>query len=120
MPALHALSSPDLTDSQVKNLFGSCSRLHGHDYRLEITLSGPCGSESGMLMRREDFDDRVKRVLIDRFRGTNLSDYFAFTTGEALAVEFFKLLSSEFKPPVNLLRVRVHETAKNSFISLLD
>ena len=38
------------------------------------------------------------------------------TTGEALAVEFFKALESEFNSPLTLLRVRVHETAKNSFL----
>jgi len=115
LPALHALSGPELSDSQACSIFGPCSRLHGHDYRIEVTLSGTLDPATGMLIRRDEFDQRVSTALIDRLRGENLNEHFTFTTGEALAVEFCRILSGVFPSPVRLTRVRVHETAKNSF-----
>lgn len=116
LPALHALSGKGFSESETQSVFGPCSRIHGHDYHIEVTVEGPIDPQTGMLIRREDFDGLISEALIHPYRGRNLSDFFDFTTGEALSLEFFKLLQPLFQNPLYLRKVKVHETAKNSFI----
>jgi 6-pyruvoyltetrahydropterin/6-carboxytetrahydropterin synthase len=115
VPALHTLSSEELSAEENLRVFGPCSRLHGHEYLVEITVSGPVDCQSGMLISRDELDEIVHHNLVRPLSGSNLSDRFSHTTGEALAQEFFDLLNPFFGDPVHLSRVRVQETAKNSF-----
>lgn len=117
LPALHTLTGEGFSEEENLQVFGPCSRLHGHDYRVEVTISGPVDSESGLLMNRDALDGIVKKHLLEPFSGTNLSDHFRHTTGEALAAEFFAILSDRLPTRVVLARIRLHETAKNSFIT---
>jgi 6-pyruvoyltetrahydropterin/6-carboxytetrahydropterin synthase len=115
LPALHTLAGVGFSDEENRRVFGGCSRLHGHDYQVEVTVTGPVDPLSGLLIGRDRLDELVLDRLIDPLRGTNLSDRFKHTTGEALAVEFHRILSSQLPPPLRLRSVQVHETAKNSF-----
>jgi 6-pyruvoyltetrahydropterin/6-carboxytetrahydropterin synthase len=96
-------------------VFGPCSRLHGHDYELEVTVSGEVDSRSGLLIGREDLDRIINQHCIKPFLGTNLSEHFTHTTGEALAFEFYELLSPHLPSHISLKRMTINETAKNSF-----
>lgn len=116
LPALHILSTPTLSAEENFSVFGPCSRLHGHDYQLEVTVSGSVDAGSGMLMNRDDLDRLVAQSVLGPYRGRNLSDYFPHTTGEALALEFYRILSSVLGPSVELDSITLRETAKNSFI----
>lgn len=115
LPALHILSGEGFTPEENRRVFGGCSSLHGHEYLVELTLTGLVDPASGLLCSRDDLDAVVRRRLLDPLVGTNLSDHFRSTTGESLAVEFFALLEPEIPPPARLERITVRETAKNSF-----
>ncbi len=115
LSALHTLSGEGFSEEENRRVFGDCGRLHGHDYGIEVTVAGPVDPRSGLLIDRDRLDDLVLARLIQPLRGANLSDHFEHTTGEALAVEFHRLLSPHLPPPVRLWSIRVHETAKNSF-----
>ncbi len=116
LPALHILSAPSLSAEENFSVFGPCSRLHGHDYQIEVTVSGSVDADSGLLMSRDDLDRLVAKSLLEPYRGRNLSDYFPHTTGEALALEFYRILNSVLDPSVELDSITLRETAKNSFI----
>ncbi len=117
LPALHTLTVEGFSEEENMQFFGPCSRLHGHDYRVEVTISGPVDPESGLMMNRDTLDRTVKKHLLEPFDGTNLSDHFQHTTGEALAVEVFGILRDRLPADVVLVRIRLQETAKNSFIA---
>jgi 6-pyruvoyltetrahydropterin/6-carboxytetrahydropterin synthase len=117
LPALHQLGVESLPAEENFKIFGPCSRLHGHDYQVEVTVTGKVDAASGLLIRREQLDRIVEAELIERFKGRNLSHHFPHTTGEALAVEFYRLLKPHFPPPTCLSRLTVLETAKNSFFA---
>ena len=116
LPALHTLGSGDLSSEENLRIFGPCSRLHGHDYRIEVTVTGPVKGDSGLLVQRELSDEIVESRLIEKFRLTNLSAFFSNTAGEALASEFFSILRTHFPDPLRLSSVLVRETPKNSFL----
>jgi 6-pyruvoyltetrahydropterin/6-carboxytetrahydropterin synthase len=116
LSALHSLANPSLSDEENERIFGACFRLHGHDYQVEVSVSGPVDPHSGMVLPRDEFDRVVRNRLIEPLTATLLNDHFDSTTGESLCVEFFSRLQNEFPPPVRLVRLVVQETAKNRFI----
>jgi 6-pyruvoyltetrahydropterin/6-carboxytetrahydropterin synthase len=115
LPALHTLGAEGLTEEENFQLFGPCSQLHGHDYHIEVTVSGKVDDESGRLIAPSELDALVCKLLIDPLRGRNLSDHFDQTTGEALAIAFHRKLASGLLGSVELVSVNVRETPKNSF-----
>jgi len=89
---------------------GKCARLHGHEYQLEVTVSGPIQTEGpadGMVMDFAELEAVVKREVIDQWDHQYLNDLLPFpTTAENLAAEIFKRVSAHL--PVS--RVRLWET----------
>jgi 6-pyruvoyltetrahydropterin/6-carboxytetrahydropterin synthase len=116
LPALHVLKGEGFTAEENRRVFGGCSSLHGHEYLVEVAVSGPIDPHSGLIASRDELDGLIRRRLLDPLVGSNLSDHFPRTTGEELAAQFFDLLEGEIGPPLRLKRVTVRETAKNSFV----
>ncbi len=116
LPALHILAAPELSPEENFQLFGPCSRMHGHDYQIEVTVTGRIDPVSGLLADRDALDRLVSKNLIEPHRGTNLSEHFRHTTGEALALEFYRILRSALDSNLELDSLRLLETAKNSFV----
>ncbi|MBI2030173.1 6-carboxytetrahydropterin synthase QueD [Candidatus Kaiserbacteria bacterium] len=89
---------------------GKCARLHGHEYSLEVTISGPIqttGPAEGMVMDFAELEEVVRREVIDQWDHQYLNDILPFpTTAENLAAEIFKRVSAHL--PVS--RVRLWET----------
>ncbi|HLV01187.1 MAG TPA: 6-carboxytetrahydropterin synthase [Acidobacteriota bacterium] len=115
LPALHSLGSPDLSEEENRTIFGSCSRLHGHDYRIEVTMAGVPDPRSGLAIHRDRLDEIIQRELLEPLQGHNLNNFFQQTTGEALAVAFFDRLEPHLSQIGTLVRIRVRETPKNLF-----
>lgn len=115
LPALHSLGNPRLSEEENLRLYGPCYRLHGHDYRIEVTVSGPVDPRSGLLVQRDELDRIVEKTLLEPLHARNLNEHFANTAGEALALEFYRLLEPHFPPPLELSRVTIRETRKNTF-----
>jgi len=50
-----------------------CSRVHGHSYKVELTVSGPVDDATGWLVDFQVMDD-AWAALYDRFDHRNLND----------------------------------------------
>jgi 6-pyruvoyltetrahydropterin/6-carboxytetrahydropterin synthase len=116
--AAHRLASPALSEAENRRLFGHCVRGHGHNYALEVTVRGPVGPD-GMVMDAGRLEGVMRRSVIDLVDHRDLErDVPALrgvvTTGENLAVAFFRLLDAAL-PPGRLHRVAVVETVNNRF-----
>lgn len=63
---------------------GKCSRLHGHSWRVIVTVEGPVDSKSGFVA---DFADLKKLVqpLIDRWDHRHLNCFVRYPTSENIA-----------------------------------
>lgn len=116
LSALHILQGDGFSDEENLSIFGACSRLHGHEYKIEVTVTGPIDPVSGLIIQRDLLDEIVSRLILVPMTGACLNDFFLHTTGEALAVEFYKILNDAIEPPLKLSAIKVHETAKNSFV----
>ena len=118
--ASHRLHVPGLSQEENLGLFGKCNNPtgHGHNYVVEVTVSGDPDPVSGMMCDLGELDRAVHDLVVDRYDHHCLdTDFDEFrgraTTSEHVAAEVFKRLDG--KLPARLERVRLYETARNAF-----
>jgi 6-pyruvoyltetrahydropterin/6-carboxytetrahydropterin synthase len=118
--ASHRLHNPRLSDAENDELYGKCNNEagHGHNYVLEVTLSGKPDPETGFICDLSALDDEVNERVVDRYDHKNLNvDLPEFTgrmtTSEIVVQEIWDRLDGHL--PATLERVRLHETARNIF-----
>jgi 6-pyruvoyltetrahydropterin/6-carboxytetrahydropterin synthase len=118
--ASHRLHSPHLTEEENYRVFGKCNNPygHGHNYVLEVNLSGEVDPATGMIANLADLDAFVERQVLADFDHKSLNeDIPAFgnrvPTTENLCIEIFQRLRTF--PNAKLERIRVQETGNNSF-----
>ena len=118
--ASHRLHSDRLSGEENARVYGKCSNPygHGHNYVLEISLSGKIDPATGMIANLADLDAFVERHVLEEFDHRSLTeDVPAFRdkvpTTENLCIEIFDRL--KHFPHARLERVRIQETANNSF-----
>ena len=62
-----------------------CARLHGHSYRLLVTLCGPIDPETGMVMNFTEVKRLVRERVVHRLDHQHLNDVVGgLTTAETL------------------------------------
>ena len=117
--ASHRLHTEKLSEAENARVFGKCANPygHGHNYLLEISVSGEVDPVTGMIANLADLDGFVEREVIEVFDHHSLNEDVAFRdvvpTTENLCIEIYKRLKSF--PKAKLERVRVQETTNNSF-----
>ncbi len=118
--ASHRLHSEELTDEQNLAVYGKCNNPHGHghNYALEVTVSGQVNAKTGMICKLADLDDAVRCEVLEPFDHVNLNVRPEFSsqvpTTENLSAIIFDILKRTFNS-AHLERVRLEETAMNSF-----
>lgn len=117
--ASHRLHVDALSPEVNRKVFGKCNNPygHGHNYVVEVTLSGPVDEATGMVTNLSDLDSFARREMLDVFDHANLNTLEAFrdrvSTTENLCVEVWQIFASY--PHANLERVHIEETGNNSF-----
>jgi len=118
--ASHRLHSAQLSDEENWRVFGKCNNPygHGHNYTLEVSLSGDVDPATGMIANLADLDAFVEREVLAEFDHKSLNEDVAtfrekVPTTENLCIEIFERLKSF--PKARLERIRIQETGNNSF-----
>ena len=118
--AAHRLHSEGFSDVQNRELYGKCNNPygHGHNYTVEVSVSGHVDPKTGMVCNLVDIDECVKAKVLERFDHQNLNLLPEFKdvvrTTENLCVCIYEILKREFKQ-AHLERVKIEETMMNSF-----
>ena len=118
--ASHRLHSDQMSAVENQSTYGKCNNPygHGHNYHLEVTVSGPVHQQTGMVCNLVDLDGFVEREVLARYNLENLNTLpeFAKTvpTTENLCIRIFEILQRGFQH-AHLERVRLEETMMNSF-----
>ncbi len=118
--ASHRLYSAELGEAKNIELYGKCTNPagHGHNFLLEVTVSGDTEPATGMSVDIGKLDSEVERLVVDRYDHRNLNvDLPEFQgrvpTSEVVVAEIWRSLDGNV--PGTLQRVRLHETARNIF-----
>jgi 6-pyruvoyltetrahydropterin/6-carboxytetrahydropterin synthase len=118
--ASHRLHSNAMSDAENSATYGKCNNPygHGHNYRIEVTVSGQVDEATGMVCNLPDLDGFVRREILDRFDLENLNMHSEFSqvvpTTENLCTVIYDILRRGFTY-AHLERVRIEETMMNSF-----
>ena len=118
--ASHRLHSEEMSDAENRATYGKCNNPygHGHNYALEVTVSGSVDGATGMVCNLADLDMFVEREILQRFDHESLNTLGEFAkavpTTENLCLRIFEIVQRGFRP-AHLERVRLEETMMNSF-----
>jgi 6-pyruvoyltetrahydropterin/6-carboxytetrahydropterin synthase len=117
--ASHRLHVDALSPEQNRVTFGKCNNPfgHGHNYVVEVTLSGPVSPITGMVTNLSDLDSFAQREMLELFDHANLNTLEPFldtvSTTENLCVEVWRIFAAY--PHAKLEHVHIEETGNNSF-----
>ena len=117
--ASHRLHSEAYSADENRAVFGKCNNPHGHghNYVVQVTLSGPVDPATGMVCDLGELDAFAQTNVVQRFDHTNLNmlDCFAdsVSTTENLSIEIYSIFAGF--TAARLERVHVEETSNNSF-----
>ena len=120
LSASHRLHTQALTAEENRAAYGKCNNLHGHghNYAVEVLVSGAVDAETGMVVDLVALDEAVRERVMNRFdhANLNLDPQFAdrVPTTENLSRAIFELLRDAL-PGGELEQVRVEETENNFF-----
>ena len=118
--AAHRLNCEPLDEQTNSQLFGKCNSIHGHNYRVKVTVKGPVDKVNGMAL-----DISILKTIICETVMTNLDHKFIdedvhyfrdnhiVSTAENIAVYIWKILSQKLPENVCLDSVKLYETDKN-------
>ncbi|MGA2992054.1 MAG: 6-carboxytetrahydropterin synthase [Candidatus Korobacteraceae bacterium] len=120
LAASHRLHSDRLSAEQNRATYGKCNNPHGHghNYLVEITVSGQVDPRTGMVCNLVELDGVVTREVLERFDHQNLNCMPEFRelvpTSENLCQVIYHIVQQYFSA-ARLEKVRLEETSMNSF-----
>lgn len=119
--ASHRLHTGALTLEQNAQMYGKCNNPygHGHDYVLDVTVEG-APDRDGQIVNRGALDGLVSGAVLAHLNHRDLNSQVPelagrVTTTENLACAVEQMLKSQWTLPARLVRVRIAETARNTF-----
>ena len=117
--AAHRLYNRDWNDELNAKVFGKCSlpHFHGHNYELEIRVTGEVDPRTGFVMDMKVLSDLVQQQVVERFDHKNLNlDTKEFRelnpTAENIAIVIYRLLRPYIDAQLDL-KLRLYETPRN-------
>ena len=118
--ASHRLHSEEMSAEENRATYGKCNNPygHGHNYMIEITISGQVDPPTGMVCSLTDLDGFVSREVVERYDHQNLNLLPEFETKvpttENLCIAIYEIMKRGFQF-AHLEKVRIEETMMNSF-----
>jgi len=117
--AAHRLYRKDWSDEKNREVFGLCSNpnYHGHNYYLEVNVSGDIDPETGYVIDLKILKDIIHKEVLDKFDHRNLNEDTAEfrdlnPTAENIAVVIYEKIRAKLDSKYEI-KVRLSETEKN-------
>lgn len=118
--AAHRLHNHQWSDEKNKEIFGLCNNknYHGHNYELEVKVTGEVNPETGYVMDMKLLADLIKECVEDRFDHKNLNlDTNEFSdlmpSAEHIAYVIYQILRDQIDNNLDL-SIKLWETPRNS------
>lgn len=117
--AAHKLYNPLWSVEKNREIFGKCSNehFHGHNYNLEVKITGEIDPDTGYVMDMKILADIIKENVEQKFDHRNLNlDTAEFKnlnpTAENIAVIIYHILRDKIDASLDL-KIRLYETERN-------
>ncbi len=121
--AAHVLRNPAFDDARNESVYGKCANPngHGHNYGLEVTVTGEPDRITGRVVEPETLDALVREHVLAHLENRMLNEQPAFQVRVPTAENIACFAQAALEEPVaertsaRLLRVRLEETRRNHF-----
>jgi 6-pyruvoyltetrahydropterin/6-carboxytetrahydropterin synthase len=117
--AAHRLNNPKWSVEKNREFFGLCNNenYHGHNYDLDVTVSGELDKESGYLIDMKELSTLIEIEIESRFDHKNLNlDTQEFKnlnpTAENIAIIIWNILRKKIDQKF-ALKICLYETSRN-------
>lgn len=117
--AAHRLHNPNWSDEKNKEVFGLCNNVHyhGHNYDLEVKVSGEVDPDTGYLIDLKFLSDIIKEHVEKKLDHKNLNIEVAEfenlnPTAENISYVIWNLIRAQLPAKFDLA-VRLYETPRN-------
>ena len=129
--ASHRLFNPNFSEEKNKLIFGKCAGKngHGHNYKLEVAITGKTDPETGMLFNLQELKDLVNENIIQDVDHKHLNFDVPWLEGKIPTTEIFvesiwerleEKLKLQKENQIKLQSVTVWETEKNIVTKIRD
>ena len=113
--AAHRYWNPNWSDEKNYQVFGEDVRIHGHNYTLDITISGPINDESGFIVNLFELNKIVKLHVLDVMDHTQIQlDIPWFESKqpstENMVVFIWEQIVTKIPNPAKLNSIKLRET----------
>ena len=116
--AAHRLHNENWSDEINKSTFGHCNNeyFHGHNYDLEVKVSGFCDPQTGYVIDAKKLKNVIKTKVIDEFDHKNLNiqvkEFFeTIPTVENIARVIYDRLRNEIDEKLDI-KIKLYETPR--------
>jgi 6-pyruvoyltetrahydropterin/6-carboxytetrahydropterin synthase len=117
--AAHRLHNPAWDEEKNYKVFGKCNNpnYHGHNYELEVKLTGEPCAETGFVIDLKYLSDTIKETVIEKLDHKNLNlDVPEFSnlnpTAENIAITIYNILRKKIDEKLDM-QIRLYETPRN-------
>ena len=112
--AAHQYGHDDWSDDKNWNVFGPDSKVHGHNYTLEVMVTGEVNNDTGFIVDLGHLKEVVKNNVINILDHTQFEKEVEwFNDKQPSSENLVQFIWSQIKPylkDVTLYRIRLRET----------
>lgn len=96
----------------LPNYNGKCANVHGHSYKLEVTVSteknftmGHSSPYNNMVIDFSTLKSIVNAEVVNKYDHQDLNEFFAMPTAESMVVEMFEDIRSKLNDMFDFVRL---------------
>ena len=117
--AAHRLNNPHWEDTRNQQVFGKCNlpNYHGHNYEMEVKITGTPDPDTGFVIDLKFLSDTIKEHVVEKLDHKNLNlDVPEFKdlnpTVENIVILIYNILREKIDAEL-ALKIRLYETPRN-------
>ena len=113
--AAHKYWKEEWSKEENKNVFGKDIYIHGHNYLLDITISGPINKDSGFIIKLKTLNNLVEEHVISILDHSQIEkDIIWFDdrqpSTENIVIFIWNQISDKIQSPAKLYSIKLRET----------
>tara|TARA_B100000945_G_C20235212_1_gene527249 strand:+ start:351 stop:761 length:411 start_codon:yes stop_codon:yes gene_type:complete len=113
--AAHRYWNEKWSDEKNKSVFADDVRIHGHNYKLDITISGPIDTDSGFIMDIREINKIINRKVLNILDHSQIDKDIPWfknrqPSTENLVVFIWNQIEAYFSNPLVLYSIKLRET----------
>lgn len=93
-----------------------CRRVHGHTYRLTVTIRGEVQKDTGIIYDFAHIEEAMRIGAVDECDHHYLNESYPNPTGEVMVIWMRKAIQTRLPNGLRLVRLRLQEGDHNAII----